>query len=138
MLTGDAILTAAHVASEVEIISSDKNKQLILEPAEGNQALTWTNVGNGTVLPFSVKNLEELSQNYDLCVLGSALRQAAQLDPLLWNKVHLFKVFARMSPEEKETIITCLNVTQFHCYYLLLVDLYLVGLGAKSLHTNVW
>lgn len=112
MITGDAILTGAHVASEVEIISPDKNHQLILEalPLKDENKLQWKNVGSGQTMNFDLSNFETLATTYDFCVTGSVFRQATQQYPELWSKLHLFKVFARMTPEEKETILTSLNV----------------------------
>lgn len=115
MITGDAILTAAHVASEVEIISTNKTKQLILESlsVKDENRLQWKNIGSGETIPFDFSKFEKLAQEYDFCISGPSFRQATQQIPEIWTKVHLFKVFARMTPEEKETILTCLNVRNF-------------------------
>lgn len=110
MITGDNPLTAAHVAKEVEIVDREV---LILDHREGSDDeadLTWRTPDESVVI--SVNPLhpidETLFQKYDICMTGAALRQYAEL-PAWTILVQNTWVYARVSPSQKEFILTTLK-----------------------------
>eukprot|EP00053_Salpingoeca_punica_P019510 m.197814 g.197814 ORF g.197814 m.197814 type:complete len:1363 (+) comp17670_c0_seq2:1993-6081(+) len=111
MITGDAILTAIHVASAVNISSSDRSKILVL--AERNDDLVWEQVDTHEVIqPFEPEGITEMGKTYDLCVTGKTLAAATAKSAITWDHVRAIKVFARMTPDSKETILVKLNQQQ--------------------------
>ncbi|KXS17953.1 hypothetical protein M427DRAFT_235935 [Gonapodya prolifera JEL478] len=106
MITGDNPLTACHVAAEVGIT---KREVLILEE-NGNGGLTWDNLDETISIPMDPTSaaIDKKLFNYDLCITGKAMAQLAAgpqwlpLLPRLW-------VFARISPSQKELILTSLK-----------------------------
>ncbi|KAL1529584.1 hypothetical protein AB1Y20_000527 [Prymnesium parvum] len=113
MLTGDAPLTALHVAREVGICapSADERAELLLACEEGG-APRWVRAVGGsdeTVLPFDVAILHELAKEYDLMATDASIEAAAAVEPQLWSKLDVFKVFARMSPQGKAKVIRMLQ-----------------------------
>lgn len=149
MVTGDALLTAIHVAKEVDIIEliagktdedyldkeqneelkafietkrngkSTKTKKSIKEKKEfkpillleqsKNGSLFWENYETGSkVEDFNPSLIPLLSQKYDLATTGKSL-SVALLDETTKSTLGYFKVFARMTPDAKETVIECLH-----------------------------
>jgi cation-transporting ATPase 13A1 len=149
MVTGDALLTAIHVAKEVDICDSEnpsntsqelveKNKELRLL-LEKRRAEKGTMIANGrgqkkTVKPILIleedesgdmfwqnyeddsrgsqyvaKDVPQLAKSHDLAVTGSNLATAYEYDPATKTVLEHFKVFARMTPDAKETVIECLH-----------------------------
>lgn len=107
MITGDATLTAVHVSREVNIID---RPALILSKDESTQALVWTRAEDDTVLePYKSKNVRVLTKKYDLCVNGKTLAAAGEVDDVIWANLDHIRVFARMTPELKEKVLTCLK-----------------------------
>ncbi|CAG8545371.1 10752_t:CDS:10, partial [Acaulospora colombiana] len=100
MITGDNPLTAVHVAKEVEIVDRDA---LILDlrenPAhEGGMSQK--------IRPINTKLFDE----YDICVTGAALRQYEGVHPASYETlVQNTWVYARVSPSQKEVILTTLK-----------------------------
>lgn len=131
MITGDNPLTASHVAREVEIVDREV---MILDSREGspdtagwssiakqrlypNNAtdnllvdLAWRTVDDSKVIP--VRPEEPLDQrildDYDICMTGAALKQYAAL-PSWQQLVQHTWVYARVSPAQKEYILTTLR-----------------------------
>lgn len=105
MITGDATLTAAHVATQVGMCNK---RILILNFSEVSPGtLEWFSANSGNRLKrFVADSIEPLSKEFDLCVAGPALQFA--LDSIEGMRDHLkyIKVFARMSPDQKENILT--------------------------------
>jgi cation-transporting ATPase 13A1 len=110
MITGDNPLTAVHVAKDVEIVDRDA---LILDLKENpahDGDLIWHTVDESKVIP--VDPSEPLDQSlldaYDICVTGAALRQYESRPA--WNTLvqHTW-VYARVSPAQKEFILTTLK-----------------------------
>ena len=133
MATGDAMLTAVHVAQEVGITTTSKKGVLILENGDGDaqaDVLRWMDYGSGedSGIPFIVDGVSTLAADYDLCVTGFSLTKALDLHPTLSKQLEKFVVYARMRPDEKERVIlamknngrVCLmcgdgaNVSSFH------------------------
>eukprot|EP00551_Chaetoceros_affinis_P010542 CAMPEP_0203668656 /NCGR_PEP_ID=MMETSP0090-20130426/5232_1 /ASSEMBLY_ACC=CAM_ASM_001088 /TAXON_ID=426623 /ORGANISM="Chaetoceros affinis, Strain CCMP159" /LENGTH=1630 /DNA_ID=CAMNT_0050533151 /DNA_START=285 /DNA_END=5174 /DNA_ORIENTATION=+ len=148
MVTGDALLTAAHVAKEVGICDDDKDeddileseimerndelRKMLLEKAkkkaakkgglkkkkkeilllEQNKAgiLFWQNYDDDSHFEdFNPSNVPKLANNYDLATTGKNLQAAFDFDEGTKKVLGYFKIFARMTPDAKETVIECLH-----------------------------
>lgn len=108
MVTGDATLTAAHVAREVGLSSRGV---LILEKSSINPGtLEWMSAATGKrKKKYAPEKIPELAKEYDLCVSGPALERAIQLDASVLREVRHIIVFARTSPTQKEIVLTALK-----------------------------
>lgn len=113
MITGDNPLTACHVAKEVNITTKEV---LILDAPEDHHEigeydnLVWRNVTESVVIPFksSDKINLELFSKYDICITGYALNYLSDHEQILELLKHTW-VYARVSPTQKEFIITSLK-----------------------------
>ncbi|KAI0696646.1 endoplasmic reticulum Ca-transporting P-type ATPase [Cytidiella melzeri] len=112
MITGDNPLTAVHVAKAVEIVDRDV---LILDVRENSigepgTSLAWRTVDESKLIPMDPKDPldESLLEEYDICMTGAALKQFENLPA--WNLLvqHTW-VYARVSPNQKEYILTTLK-----------------------------
>lgn len=108
MITGDATLTAAHVATQVEMCT---RSILILDKSEANPgALEWFSANSGKRKKrFAVETIPELAKDFDLCVSGPALQIAIDSSEQIKKVLKHIKVYARMSPDQKEHILTSLK-----------------------------
>lgn len=110
MITGDNPLTAVHVAREVEIVDRDV---LILDAPEQNDTgdkLVWRSIDetvNISVNPDQPLD-QEILENKDICVTGYALAKLKNSDALTGLFRHTW-VYARVSPKQKEDILTGLK-----------------------------
>ncbi|KAG8899993.1 hypothetical protein FRB99_006331, partial [Tulasnella sp. 403] len=110
MITGDNPLTAVHVAGDVEIID---RPALILDVREGAQRetdLVWRTVDETKIIPVNPEDPidESLFDTYDICITGAALKQYEGRPS--WNAlVQNTWVYARVSPSQKEYILTTLK-----------------------------
>ncbi|KAI9114351.1 hypothetical protein K1719_014579 [Acacia pycnantha] len=102
MITGDQALTACHVASQVHIISKPT---LILSPASNVEGYKWMSPDESETFPYSVKEVESLSETHDLCIGGDCIEMLQQTSATLLV-IPYVKVFARVAPEQKELIMT--------------------------------
>ncbi|XP_028786632.1 probable manganese-transporting ATPase PDR2 [Neltuma alba] len=102
MITGDQALTACHVASQVHIISKPT---LILGPASHSEGYNWMSPDESEIVPYSVKEVESLSETHDLCIGGDCIEMLQQTSASLLV-IPYVKVFARVAPEQKELIMT--------------------------------
>ena len=111
MVTGDNLLTAAHVAKEVAICSGNDSNILILEESEGGQDMFWKSYENDErVVEFEASNVPNLAKaGKELCVTGKVLEKAYEYDSKTKDVLWYFKIFARMSPDAKETVIENLH-----------------------------
>ena len=149
MVTGDALLTAIHVAKEVNICDSEdtddngpmkifvetnnelkqfleskraKNpstKQarkpkrlrpiLILEQDDSGRMFWLSYDDDNAGEAYVAKEIPNLAKRYDLAVTGANLAAAYDYDPDTRLNLAHFKVFARMSPDAKETVIEHLH-----------------------------
>ena len=119
MITGDAPLTAHHVAREVNICTQTAQPALLLttEGAAVGAGACWalavTSTGGGgdaAALPkFDAAGVMALGQKRDLLVTEAALEAAAEAtggaDSPIWSQLGGFLVFARMSPQGKAKVI---------------------------------
>ncbi|KAI9756553.1 MAG: hypothetical protein M4579_003812 [Chaenotheca gracillima] len=110
MITGDNPLTAAHVARQVEIVDREV---LILDAPEHDQSgerLAWRSIDdkiNIEVNPAEPLDKEILASK-DLCVTGYALAKYKHEKALPDLLRHTW-VYARVSPKQKEDILTGLK-----------------------------
>jgi len=112
MLTGDSPLTALHIAKTCGIVE-DTHPGLLLTLASasdgesGSDCVEWvvaTGEQRGERLPVSTK-LAELASNFALMATGDALDAAVEAHPEFWQSVDEIRVFARMTPQGKATVI---------------------------------
>jgi magnesium-transporting ATPase (P-type) len=146
-VTGDALLTAIHVAKEVEICEpiggSTRNRlpdkknpaeiQALLERRNGKKTnekesspksfkpivflkvnddgrLVWCSYDdNSTVAPYEAARMPQMATKYDLATTGACLSQAYEDDADTHKFLESIKVFARMTPVAKETVIESLH-----------------------------
>ncbi|KAF9524952.1 endoplasmic reticulum Ca-transporting P-type ATPase [Crepidotus variabilis] len=110
MITGDNPLTAVHVAREVEIVD---RPALILDMAENpkhDEDLLWRTVDEKKMIPVNPNEPLDTSlfDEYDICITGAAMKHFA--DRPSWNDlVQNTWVYARVSPSQKEYILTTLK-----------------------------
>lgn len=108
MITGDSTLTAVHVAAQVEMCTKSV---LILDKSELNPgSLEWFSANSGKRKKrFAAESIPELAEEFDLCVSGPALQLALEVSGAMRNMLKHIKVFARMSPDQKENVLTALK-----------------------------
>lgn len=120
MITGDGALTACHVASVLNFIQKEV---LILSkslPARADNRKevrfdewTWLSTDQKTSIPFSdtSDSISRFARTYDLCLTGESIDfiMREQKGSNIFEIVRRVKVFARVSPKQKELIITTLK-----------------------------
>lgn len=110
MITGDNPLTAVHVARDVEIVDREA---MILDLAENPRHdgdLVFRTVDESKIIPVDPSEPFDLSvfDQYDICVTGAAMKQFVSKPS--WNDlVQNTWVYARVSPSQKEHILTTLK-----------------------------
>ena len=147
MVTGDALLTAAHVAKEVGIcdngtgdenidttyegeseelkelldkrnpqtVAMKKKKDkiqrtiLILEKDKSGIMFWQSYDDDSRIMNFDSSDVKKLSEKFDLAVTGKMLAAAFEFDEGTTKVLAYFKIFARMTPDAKETVIECLH-----------------------------
>jgi cation-transporting ATPase 13A1 len=132
MITGDNPLTAVHVARDVEIVDRDA---LILDLKENPTHeggidshpaflwsicsqlfldLVWKNVDETKIIPVNPDEPLDLSlfDKYDICITGAAMKQY-ESRPGWLDLVQNTWVYARVSPAQKEFILTTLKTLGF-------------------------
>ena len=137
MITGDAALTALHVAGEVGIGSQGKGPALVLKiasPASGGadgkeapsdestesqvewaQALSCAPGETPLTLEFQAEKIRNLSREHTLLVTERALLAADRASGgSVWAHVDCIHVFARMSPRGKARVISSMQQLQGH------------------------
>jgi cation-transporting ATPase 13A1 len=108
MITGDAALTACHVARQVNIVH---RPCYILDADEENSPLLWRAVSDSSKsIPMKIVDVPKLVEKYDLCVTGKALlalgAQGMDPSPIL----PYVYVWARVSPAQKEWVLAGLKL----------------------------
>lgn len=70
------------------------------------------------IASYGEEAVVQLAKKYALCVTGPALAQSADMklagDRDLWHHLELVSVFARMTPEAKEKVLTTLKQKGHH------------------------
>ncbi len=109
MITGDNLLTAVHVATEAGL-TRGKDQVFVMQigPDGLELANAWSD--EARPLPSTPALILEAALDADLCVDGPCLRRlldlhGAAMVPLLER----VRVFARMTPADKETVLGLLN-----------------------------
>ncbi|KAG6332982.1 hypothetical protein ID866_6110 [Astraeus odoratus] len=110
MITGDNPLTAVHIARDVEIVDRDV---LILDLKENpahERDLVWRTVDESKIIPVDPTQPLDVSliEHYDICITGAAMKQF-QSTPSWNDLVQHTWVYARVSPAQKEFILTSLK-----------------------------
>ena len=108
MLTGDAPLTALHVAHETRICLPSR-PTLLLASSTATLPVRWVHAkgaeADQTARAFAASGVAALAQEFDLMATDASLVEAAELEPELWSELDHFRVFARMSPQGKAQVI---------------------------------
>ncbi|KAJ8251355.1 hypothetical protein GJAV_G00220460 [Gymnothorax javanicus] len=107
MITGDNPLTACHVARELHFIQ--KEHTLILQPSHSQGEWQWESIDGSVRVPLPPPRVSALVNSYDLCVTGEGLTKLTSDPKLLHSLLPHVKVFARVSPKQKEFVITSLK-----------------------------
>ncbi|TPX49333.1 hypothetical protein SeMB42_g02634 [Synchytrium endobioticum] len=106
MITGDNALTACHVANQVAITT----REVLIADVREPSGFTWRSVDESIdiTIDTSLSVQDPQLQKYDLCITGKGLMELQDtpafnaLLPRLW-------VYARVSPSQKEFILTALR-----------------------------
>ncbi|XP_047184020.1 manganese-transporting ATPase 13A1 isoform X1 [Scophthalmus maximus] len=110
MITGDNPLTACHVARELHFIQREHT--LILQPS-ADQSKTgewqWESIDGSVRVPVPPPSVSSFVQQFDLCVTGEGLARLSCDPRLLHALLPHVQVFARVSPKQKEFVITSLK-----------------------------
>ncbi|XP_068939231.1 endoplasmic reticulum transmembrane helix translocase [Petaurus breviceps papuanus] len=109
MITGDNPLTACHVAQELHFI--EKEHTLILQaPTQKGSEWQWQSIDGTIVFPLIQSFTKELTSNHALCLTGDGLAHLQACGPqYLLKLIPHVQVFARVSPKQKEFVITSLK-----------------------------
>ena len=101
MITGDNILTACKVS---EMLGMFERPPIVLNEYTGQEPY-WMLLDETKTFPVS--NID-LGRQYDLCVSGQALKFLIEKN-LFEKYLPSIKVYARVSPEQKETIVVAIK-----------------------------
>jgi len=121
MITGDAPLTALHVAKEVSICAEASERPCLLLEQSTEGTMQWIHaIGEDPrPQPFKSPGMVKLAHSNDLMVTELALEAAAEASSgRLWEEVHVVKVFARMSPQGKAKVIRSMQDHQDACVFM--------------------
>ena len=105
MLTGDAPLTACHVARETHIVT----RKLLLLHAGSSGGFEWASPEGVVAAPYDAARLPELAAAHDLCVCGDGIA-AATAAGTLGSLVRHVQVYARCAPDQKEAVLKALRL----------------------------
>ncbi|XP_049601366.1 endoplasmic reticulum transmembrane helix translocase [Syngnathus scovelli] len=105
MITGDNPLTACHVAKELHFLQ--KEQTLILQSAHGGWQ--WESIDGTVHVPLPPPSVSSFVHQYDLCVTGEGLARLCCDPRLLHALLPHVQVFARVSPKQKEFVVTSLK-----------------------------
>ncbi|KAF2070934.1 hypothetical protein CYY_007740 [Polysphondylium violaceum] len=103
MITGDNSLTACHVAKQLNLMDPAKTTLIL----NGEQQ-KWISVDETISLdlePQNAQHIAQLDKQYNLCLSGQSM--GLVYDNSLFNSdLCLIRVFARVSPEQKQLILS--------------------------------
>eukprot|EP00494_Astrolonche_serrata_P030054 UN30321 len=124
MITGDHVLTACAVASQLRICIREV---IILYLNSETDEFYFSDVYNKSKIPFvkTDKDYLDIIKKYDICLSGKTLAQlisAEKSGKISYKEICCLvrhcRVFARFSPTQKEYILTCFkdeNLTTLMC-----------------------
>jgi cation-transporting ATPase 13A1 len=105
MITGDNPLTACHVAGELKFIKKQNAVLLQTDETSNSKSWYWTTIDNKK--RFDLENYEA---DHDLCLTGDAFEHLYKTQQKLLRRIIArVKVFARVSPKQKENVVTLLK-----------------------------
>uniref|UniRef100_A0A665W3C7 Endoplasmic reticulum transmembrane helix translocase n=1 Tax=Echeneis naucrates TaxID=173247 RepID=A0A665W3C7_ECHNA len=107
MITGDNPLTACHVARELHFIQ--KEHTLILQPCLNESDWQWESIDGSVHVPLPPPSISSFVHQFDLCITGEGLARLSCDPRLLHILLPHIRVFARVSPKQKEFVITSLK-----------------------------
>ena len=112
MITGDAPLTACHVAKELHFFNSKKDT-LILR-IDNEELLQWVSIDESVEIDLIAEKQKQFFQKYDLCVTGDSLNAVLDHHPKFFPTLlpHV-RVFARIAPKQKVNYI----VYEYNLFY---------------------
>lgn len=105
MITGDNTLTACKVAETLKMI--DKTPLILEVSSQDPSMFYWNSIDESVQFNFDEFNKVKA---YDLCISGESLKELVRCN--LYTKFLPFiKVYARVSPEQKEFIVVSIKNT---------------------------
>uniref|UniRef100_A0A8C6KNG0 Endoplasmic reticulum transmembrane helix translocase n=1 Tax=Nothobranchius furzeri TaxID=105023 RepID=A0A8C6KNG0_NOTFU len=107
MITGDNPLTACHVARELHFIQ--KEHTLILQQSPSQGEWHWESIDGTVSVALPPPSVPSFVRQFDLCVTGEGLARLSCDPRLLHTLLPHIRVFARVSPKQKELVITSLK-----------------------------
>jgi cation-transporting ATPase 13A1 len=116
MATGDNVLTALYISDEIGLTGQEGSKgPLVLEEGDNDGDLSWRPARDAdkermlerSYTPESIIKLDE--SGWNLCMTGSSFWRAVNRHPESWKHLERVKVFARMSPDNKEVLMRALK-----------------------------
>lgn len=120
MATGDNVLTALYISDEIALTGQDGSKgPLVLEDNQEG-SLIWRPARDADrerllECSFSPESISELDRSgHDLCMTGSSFWHAVNNYSDTWKHIEKVKVFARMSPDNKEVLMRALKDLGHH------------------------
>uniref|UniRef100_A0A131Z2X6 Endoplasmic reticulum transmembrane helix translocase n=1 Tax=Rhipicephalus appendiculatus TaxID=34631 RepID=A0A131Z2X6_RHIAP len=113
MITGDAPLTACHVAQELNFISPHQATLILTEC--GDERWEWVSIDEAERIPLDESLSDHsLHARYNLCITGEGLAYlTATANNFLKRMLPHIRVFARVAPKQKEQVITALKSLGF-------------------------
>ncbi|XP_065286450.1 endoplasmic reticulum transmembrane helix translocase isoform X2 [Dermacentor albipictus] len=113
MITGDAPLTACHVAQELNFISSQRATLILTE--SGDERWEWVSIDEAEHIPLDESLSDHsLCVRYNLCITGEGLAYlTATANSFLKRMLPHVRVFARVAPKQKEQVVTALKSLGF-------------------------
>lgn len=125
MATGDNALTGLHVARATCITGKDASKaRILVQDADG---LGWVPAASTVAsaegaeaaraerIAYRADEMVSLSESgLDLCMTGPSFRAAVAADEATLAHVQHVKVYARMAPEDKETVLRSMREHGLH------------------------
>jgi manganese-transporting P-type ATPase len=105
IITGDNPLTGCHVGSQLNFIK--KENTLVLKSTD-NKEWHWTTFNDSQTIKLNSNEL--INTNYDYCLTGDGFDYLYKFNLNYLKKlICRVKVFARVSPKQKEQVVTMLN-----------------------------
>ena len=108
MITGDSMYTAANTGAKLQFGSSN---HVFLVENKAKTGFEWINIKDEKVEDLKADRLDTLIKDRCLCLEGTTMKTLFQAkNKELFEKVILVsEIFARVSPDQKETIVKILK-----------------------------